>query len=211
MTKSFERVLVLSPHTDDGELGAGGLIAKFIEEGTQVEYLAFSACEDSVPSDFPKDILRKEVIEACSKLGLKSKHVNTLNFQVRRFSERRQNILDEMILIKKQFEPELVLCPSLKDIHQDHSIIAHEALRAFKQNCLISYELPWNNPEFKNQLSVSLSENQVLKKCAAIECYKSQEKREYMQKDYIMSLAKTRGCQVGKPLAEMYEVIKWII
>ena len=29
----FDRVLILSPHTDDGELGAGGTVAKFIEKG----------------------------------------------------------------------------------------------------------------------------------------------------------------------------------
>ena len=27
----FERILVLSPHTDDGELGCGGSIARFVE------------------------------------------------------------------------------------------------------------------------------------------------------------------------------------
>ena len=27
------KVLVLAPHTDDGELGCGGTIARFVEEG----------------------------------------------------------------------------------------------------------------------------------------------------------------------------------
>ena len=43
------RVLVLSPHTDDGELGAGGTIARFLDEGKDVYYIAFSGCETSVP------------------------------------------------------------------------------------------------------------------------------------------------------------------
>ena len=39
----FNRVLVLAPHTDDGELGAGATIAKLIEHGADVRYVAFSA------------------------------------------------------------------------------------------------------------------------------------------------------------------------
>ena len=46
---SFKKVLVLAPHTDDGELGAGGFISKLIEDGADVYYMAFSTAEESVP------------------------------------------------------------------------------------------------------------------------------------------------------------------
>lgn len=62
-TSTFEpsenNVLVLSPHTDDGELGAGGTIARFLDEGRNVNYIAFSGCETSVPEGMPKDTLEK--------------------------------------------------------------------------------------------------------------------------------------------------------
>lgn len=41
----FKRALVLAPHTDDGELGAGGTLAKMIEAGVEVYYAAFSTAE----------------------------------------------------------------------------------------------------------------------------------------------------------------------
>ncbi|MBT4611169.1 MAG: hypothetical protein HOC05_14085, partial [Gemmatimonadetes bacterium] len=31
-----ERILVLAPHTDDGELGCGGTISRLIEKGCEV-------------------------------------------------------------------------------------------------------------------------------------------------------------------------------
>ncbi|MEO8151003.1 MAG: PIG-L family deacetylase, partial [Bacteroidia bacterium] len=37
-----KKVLVLAPHTDDGELGCGGSINRKIEEGSEVYYVAFS-------------------------------------------------------------------------------------------------------------------------------------------------------------------------
>ena len=43
---NYKKILVLAPHTDDGELGAGGTIAKFIESGSEVYYAAFSTAEE---------------------------------------------------------------------------------------------------------------------------------------------------------------------
>ena len=34
MIPTYKNILVLAPHTDDGELGAGGLISKFIRKGS---------------------------------------------------------------------------------------------------------------------------------------------------------------------------------
>ena len=38
---SYNNILVLAPHTDDGELGLGGTISKLIELGKKVTYVAF--------------------------------------------------------------------------------------------------------------------------------------------------------------------------
>lgn len=48
MLSHKKRVLVLAPHTDDGEFGCGGTITKLINEGHEVYYAAFSACQQSV-------------------------------------------------------------------------------------------------------------------------------------------------------------------
>lgn len=42
MFHDIENVLVLAPHTDDGELGLGGTINKLILAGNKVTYVAFS-------------------------------------------------------------------------------------------------------------------------------------------------------------------------
>ena len=53
MQQKKERVLILAPHTDDGELGCGGTIARLTEEGNDVYYIAFSTAEQSLPANFP--------------------------------------------------------------------------------------------------------------------------------------------------------------
>nr|WP_287495042.1 PIG-L family deacetylase [Candidatus Brachybacter algidus] len=48
-----KKVFILAPHTDDGELGCGGTIARLIEDGAIVYYVAFSTADKSVPDEFP--------------------------------------------------------------------------------------------------------------------------------------------------------------
>lgn len=82
---SNESVLVLAPHTDDGELGCGGTINRFIEEGIEVYYAAFSTCRSSLPPEMEPDTLEKEVKAATKILGLKDPNLLLYDFDVRHF------------------------------------------------------------------------------------------------------------------------------
>ncbi|MER3409204.1 MAG: hypothetical protein C4306_03670, partial [Thermoleophilia bacterium] len=70
VTLGWKRVLVLAPHTDDGELGCGGTMARLVEEGAEVRYVAFSIAVKSLPPGFPPDTLAREVREATRELGI---------------------------------------------------------------------------------------------------------------------------------------------
>ena len=135
-----KRILVLAPHTDDGEFGCGGSIAKFIEEGNEVFYAAFSACQQSVLPQFPSDILITEVKAATKVLGIKPENLILFDYDVRTFGYRRQDILDDLIKLRSEIKPDLIFMPDLQDVHQDHATIATEGLRAFKfwSLCLLS-------------------------------------------------------------------------
>ena len=211
MLSKFNDVYVLAPHTDDGELGAGGTIAKLVEQGTNVFYFAFSTAEQSVPKGFPKDVLKTEVLEATSMLGIPKENVFIYDYQVRKLNSSRQEILEDLIRHKNEKLPDLVLMPSLKDIHQDHTTIANEGLRAFKETTILGYELIWNNLTFDTTSFVKLNRNHIEKKANALSAYKSQTSKDYMSKEFIFSLAKARGVQIGADYAESFEVIRWVI
>lgn len=209
---NYKKVLVLAPHTDDGELGAGGFISKLIEDGAEVFYMAFSTAEESVPEGFPKDVLKTEVVAATKVLGVKQENVIIFNYQVRKLNYVRQEILEELIRFKRQNNDiDLVLIPSIKDIHQDHSTIAMEGIRAFKTKSILSYELIWNNLSFNTQAYISLEERHVAKKINALKEYKSQGFRDYLSEEFIRSLAVARGVQFGVRYAETFEVVRYEI
>ncbi|MFY9410017.1 MAG: PIG-L family deacetylase [Methanosarcina flavescens] len=207
-------ILILSPHTDDAELGCGGSIIKFIEEGHNIYWVVFSTAEESLPLDLPRDILKKEFIAVTESLKLSQENYSICNFKVRYLHEYRQEILDKLVVLRKDFSPDLVIGPSINDFHQDHQIVANEMIRAFKTEAsVISYELPWNHVTFNTQLFVKLERNHVSKKCNLLKNYESQflKNRPYFSKEYIYGLAATRGVQCNSIYSEAFEVIRWIL
>jgi LmbE family N-acetylglucosaminyl deacetylase len=208
MLNSFKRVLVLAPHTDDGELGCGGTIHKMISEGCEVYYAAFSACQQSVLPQFPSDLLITEVKRATLQLGLKPANLILFDYEVRTFNFHRQAILDDILILKKNINPDLIFMPSLNDIHQDHFTIANEAIRAFKWSTILCYELPWNNFNFNTSCFVSLTHKNLFAKTQALQEYLSQAHRPYANPDFIQSLAKVRGVQSNNEIAEAFEIIR---
>jgi LmbE family N-acetylglucosaminyl deacetylase len=210
MNLQFAKILILAPHTDDGEFGCGGSIAKFVESGTEIFYAAFSLAEESVPPPNPKNILEIEVKNASKVLEIKPDHLLLYRYQVRHFATHRQSILEDLVKLNLDLKPNLVFMPSTHDLHQDHSTIAMEGLRAFKKTSILAYEMPWNNLNFSTQSFIKLSEKHIEKKIKALECYKSQSSKDYASEQFIRSLALTRGTQIGVKYAEAFEVIRWI-
>ena len=208
MIGNSKNILVLAPHTDDGELGAGATINYLIEIGKNVVYVAFSTAEQSVPDGFPKDVLKTEVRKATEKLGIRPENLLIYNYEVRKLSYVRQEILEELIRMKKQIQFDMVFIPSLHDIHQDHTTIAQEGVRAFKNTTLLGYELIWNNLTFDTQCFVRLERRHIDAKIDALKEYKSQGVRNYLSSDFITSLACARGVQIGCEYAEAFEVVR---
>lgn len=211
--KDIHTILVLGPHTDDGEFGCGGTMAKFIEEGKEVYYVTFSCAEESVPEGMPKDILLQEVKKASKALGIKDENLINFHYRVRHFPQFRQDILEDMVRLRKDVHPDLVFLPSNDDVHQDHQTIYHEGLRAFKFTRILGYEMPWNNLTITTNAFVLLEERHIEKKLSAIECYESQVNagRRYANEEFVRSLARTRGVQSGVHYAEAFQVIRWLI
>ncbi len=206
-----QRILVLAPHTDDGEFGCGATIAKFVERGADVYYIAFSTCSESLPAGLPLDTLRKEMLAATKVLGIPSDNVLLYDLPVRRFSEHRQSILEYMIKVRDRVKPTMVFLPSKDDTHQDHQVIANEGFRAFKTATMLAYEMPWNQLTFNTRAFSVLEENHLSRKIEAMKCYKSQSHRPYATAEFIRSLATVRGVQIGVKIAETFDVSRWVL
>jgi LmbE family N-acetylglucosaminyl deacetylase len=208
VTAGWKRALVLAPHTDDGEFGCGGTMARLVEEGAEVRYVAFSIATKSLPDGFAPDTLAREVREATAELRIPEAQLTVHDFDVRTFPQRRQDILELLIALWEEWPPDVVFQPSLHDVHQDHQVVAAEGLRAFKRTTILGYEIPWNNYDFAYQAYISLERRHLELKTAALAKYASQQHRRYSDPEYIWNIARTHGINVNRDFAEVFEVYR---
>ena len=208
MIEAWQRVLVLAPHTDDGEFGCGGTMARLVESGVDVRYVAFSIATRSLPEGFAPDTLAREVREATAELGIPESSLTVHDFDVRTFPDRRQEILELLVALWEEWRPDAVFQPSLHDVHQDHQTVAQEGLRAFKRTTVLGYEIPWNNFDFAYQAYLALEERHVERKIAALARYASQQHRRYSDPEYARSLARIHGTNVNREYAEVFQVYR---
>ena len=212
MIDGLSRVLVLAPHTDDGEFGCGGAMARLVESGADVRQIAFSIASRSLPEGFARRHARARVARRLG--GARPRRPRRSRCTTSRCApsrEVRQEILELLIEVQRDFAPEVVLMPTIGDIHQDHHTIAAEGLRAFKRTTILGYEIPWNQFSFAKQAYVVLEERHLEAKVRALECYQSQQHRNYANEEYIRNLARTHGIEIGRPFAECFEVVRWVV
>jgi LmbE family N-acetylglucosaminyl deacetylase len=209
-TTNFRRAVVLGAHTDD-EFGCSGMIQRLLDDNCEVFCVAFSKCEQSVPEGFAADVLEHEMRASLGKLGVPADHIILYDFPVRHFPSRRQEILEELVLLRSSLSPDLVLLPAQSDIHQDHHVISDEGIRAFKFGTVLGYELPMNTITFQHACFVELNESHLQAKIDAVKQYRSQQFRPYMRDEFIRSLAIVRGLQAGVAYAEAFEVLRLML
>ncbi len=209
------KILIISAHADDACVAIGGTIAVLAENKENVmKFLSFSIAEKSVPKGFPKDVVAGECIKAMKVLGIPKKDITMERYPVRDFPEHRQEILEYLIKFRNKFQPDMVIFPSTDDVHQDHEVINHECIRAFRScSSLYGYDFPWNVIS-GNRLNLfyEIKEKHLLAKIKALKCFESQFAKGSMilEEEYTRSLVIERGHRVGVRYAEALEIIREI-
>ncbi|GAG06884.1 unnamed protein product, partial [marine sediment metagenome] len=178
-----KKILFVSPHTDDAELGAGGTIHKWHKEGAEVHSVIFSVVFEN------KIVREREVRSAGHKLGLRPENIILLEYTNRMFHKFRQEILQNLVDLNNTICPDVVFVPSSTDCHQDHQVIHQEAMRAFKKATLLGYELPWNTTDSSLRMTVGLDDKDIEAKLSASKSYSTQSHKPYMDRKFIKAMA----------------------
>lgn len=211
MFNKAKKILIISAHADDMEIGCGGTVYKLIKEGKDVYQVVLSFNLKGASKKFKEADIRREVYESAKILGLKKENTFFEKFENRVFPEHRQKILDTLWKYRNKINPDVVFTMALDDMHQDHVTVAQESFRAFKDINLISYGYDWNRINKEVDFYTVLSEEELNKKIEAVMCYKSQETgRAYFSAEYIKSWAIARGVEIKERYAETFNIIRLI-
>jgi LmbE family N-acetylglucosaminyl deacetylase len=198
-------ILVIAPHTDDAELGAGASINRWRLEGHRITIVNLSDTRNINGSTVGQR-LRDEATKASAALGVERDDVIFGDFSTRHFSEERQRILDFLIELRLKLKPDIVIGPSISDTHQDHSVVAKEIQRAFKVTTVLGFDTYWNISERKFPVVVEVSNLDISSKVRSLSAYESQSGKLYMKEKNIMGQAAMRGLPRGFDYAEAFSV-----
>jgi LmbE family N-acetylglucosaminyl deacetylase len=202
----FQRPLFVGPHPDDVELGCGGIVARFSGQA-EVGYLILSPCLED-----PRNTnILAEAKAAAKILGISRQSILIENLPRRTFHDNREDLRRILIAARDRFQPDIVFCPSLRDIHQDHEVTAEETLRLFRDASVVAYESPRSSLAFVPDLYMTLGQEDLDTKVRALMSYKSQYDRFYFEPEVIRSFARMRGAQCRNRFAEAFEVLRLTI
>ena len=205
MTFYGKSLLFLGAHPDDIELGCGALIAE-IAGTSDIHCYTFS---DNQQNPELKDLVA-ESAASMRTLGLKVGQFELGSFQTRRFPEHRQDVLEQMLALRKHYEPQIVFVHTAKDVHQDHSTLTQEAIRAFRGTTVLGYDVLRSSYGFFPDFLVEVSKQAVETKLLALSQYNTYANKYYFNADILRATAIRHGALAERPFAEGFDIIRMV-
>jgi len=133
------------------------------------------------------------------------------SFFLNRLEEYKQEVRDILYKLREEYKPDLVLCPSIHDLHQDHRTVAECCLTIFRDtSTILGFEVLRSvGPKFTPNLYVILTHLDVERKIEVVKCYKSQLKGRpyFFTVENFLAHMKMRGIQARADWAEAYELL----
>ena len=197
------RVCFIGAHPDDIEIGAGALIAQI---ASKTELLCVTL------SDNQKNPALKNLVEehyrSMDVLGVPREKVVLGQFETRRFPHARQEILEYLIDLNRQFRPDIVFVHTKADIHQDHGTVTEEALRAFRGTTVLGFDVIRSSYGFFPNFLVEVSAEDVEKKIAALSEYRTYDSRYYFNPEITRATLIRHGALAERPYAEGFDILR---
>lgn len=204
-TKNKKNVIIFGAHPDDFEVGCSGTILKYLKDINLRIYVMSDRYEDGKLRNL------SEKDKSFKILGLQKIPCEIFDIPTRIFHDYKSKIRNILYEIATKTDVDIVFTPPINDIHQDHIVLAEEALRLFREKTIFGYEVIRSGYNFKPQLHVKLTDKIVELKIKAAQCYKSQWSTTksggyYFSRDIMKGLMRARGAQFGLEYAEAFEV-----
>jgi LmbE family N-acetylglucosaminyl deacetylase len=198
-----KNVLFLGAHPDDIELGCGALIH-------HIAPLSEVFC--ATLSDNQRNPLLNEVVDEQYKsmaiLGVRKERVLYGPFATRIFPEARQEILEYLLKLRSDLQPDIIFVHSKQDVHQDHLTISEEALRAFRGITLLGFDVVRSSYGFFPHFLVEVTEADVAAKIEALAQYKTYGDKYYFDPGLTRSIMVRHGALAERPFAEGFDILR---
>jgi len=209
-------VLAIGGHYDDIELGAGGSIARHIDEGDNVYMVVITdsgyTSADGVEIRSP-ETAEKEGRAAAKALGLRLNNLTCFGYKAKEV-KYNANLIEKLDKIISDKKIDLVYTHWIGDVHQDHSAIGRATLNAARHTPrVLMYRSNWYKSieAYDANFFVDITDYLDIK-VASIRAHESEcSRRGEKWVTFVKNQNRTRGIEIGVEYAEDFKLVKWLV
>jgi LmbE family N-acetylglucosaminyl deacetylase len=189
------KILCLGAHSDDIEIGCGGLILSLIKSRTalDVTWVVFSA----------SDQREREARRGAAAFLKGATHTRVIIKQFRdgHFPYEGAAVKAVFETLKRETSPDVVLVHYREDRHQDHRVLSDLAWNTFRDHLILEYEIP----KFDGDLAspncfVPLNRATCARKVKYLQSvFGTQRDKHWFSEETFMALMRLRGMECRAP------------
>lgn len=198
-----KRILFIGAHPDDIELGCGAFLHHVLPH-SDVLCVTLS---DNQKNPTLKNIIN-EHLDSFAELGVSRDQIIIEQFETRKFPVERQEILEYLLKLRKDFKPEIVFVHTKSDIHQDHNVVTEEALRAYRGTTVLGFDVVRSSYGFFPHFLVEVTQEDVDAKLAALAKYSTYHDKYYFDPELLKATMIRHGALAEKPFAEGFDILR---
>jgi LmbE family N-acetylglucosaminyl deacetylase len=184
-------VLCLGAHSDDIEIGAGGALLAWMEQGIRldVHWCVLSGVDQrgiearASAHDFLAEV--------------EGRTIEIMNFRDGFFPEQGEQIKIWFEELKSRVNPDVILCHRENDAHQDHRQVSRLVWNTFRDHLILEYEIPkWDGDMARPNLYVPVSAAAIKRKVDLLMAhFGSQRSKQWFDPETFLGLARLRGME----------------
>ena len=198
-----KNILFIGAHPDDIELGCGAFLHQILPH-SQVLCVTLS---DNQKNPNLKNVVQ-EHLASYAVLGVPQERVIIEQFETRKFPDKRQEVLEYLLKLRKDFKPDMVFVHTRSDIHQDHNVVTEEALRAYRGTTVLGFDVVRSSYGFFPHFLVEVSQADVDAKLAALAEYKTYTDKYYFDPSLLRATMVRHGALAERPYAEGFDILR---
>ena len=199
-------VLALGAHPDDIEIAAGGTLLTLAERhpGLLVRYVVLTGAP-----------ARQAEARAAARAFTPGADltVDLHDLPDGRLPAVYGQVKEVLEDVARSVAPDVILAPSAADAHQDHRTLGSLVTTAFRNQVLLSYEVPkWDGDLDRPNVYFPISDDIARRKCELLDkCYPSQLSRDWWGEETFLALARLRGIECRSHYAEAFSCAKMLV
>jgi LmbE family N-acetylglucosaminyl deacetylase len=198
-----KKVCFIGAHPDDIELGCGAFISNILGK-TDILCVTLSDNQQNPSLTHLVD----EHHRSMAILGVSNEHVRLESFITRRFPELRQEILEYLYQLNRDYQPDIVITHTRADIHQDHQQTTEEVLRAFRGTTVLGFDALRSSYGFFPHFLIEVTEADVEQKIRALAEYSTYNDKYYFSAEVLRATLIRHGALAEVPYAEGFDILR---